>query len=218
MPAWVCRRCNYMSGSAVCPRCRKDNSQPDTVDGKADPTGPSGVLKVLGIALVAAAITAAIVALSAGTGGGAAPALAPAVVAIAALGSAGNASAETADAETPSAQPPARRPAPRLPVAPAGRPKPGEKYYVFAVNTSGWSFYIGHPSEVENRAGRSITDGGTGDQPIAYKKLVEQPFDTAREARDYLKARVTPGKHSVWTGQWMKFGSEEYRTVHVGGL
>jgi hypothetical protein len=218
MSAWVCRRCNYMSGSAVCPSCKKDNSQPDTVDGKADPTVPSGVLKFLGIALVAAAITAAIVALSAGTGGGAAPALAPAVVTIAALGAAGPASAETPDADAPNAQTPTRPTAPRLPVAPVGRPKPGEKYYLFAVNTSGWSFYIGLPSEVENRAGRSITDGGTGDQPIAYKKLVEQPFNTPQEARDYLKTRVTPGKQSVWTGQWMKFGSEEYRTVHVGGL
>lgn len=91
-------------------------------------------------------------------------------------------------------------------------------FYIYAVNTSGWSFYIGEEKDVKNKPSRSFTDGGTSDQPIEFKKLVEKPFNSYVEARDYLKTRVTPGKQSYWTGTWKKFDGGEYRTVHVAGL
>jgi hypothetical protein len=69
---------------------------------------------------------------------------------------------------------------------------------------------------VEGRPARSFQDGGTGDQPIEYKKLVNQEFGNPSEAIAYLKARVSPGHQSVWTGTWLKFEGAEYRTVHVG--
>lgn len=92
----------------------------------------------------------------------------------------------------------------------------GDKYYIYAVNTSGWSFYIGRSTDVEGRAAKSFQDGGTGSQPIEYKKLVSKEFVSSSEATEYLKARVSPGHHSVWTGTWLKFEGAEYRTVHVG--
>ena len=113
----------------------------------------------------------------------------------------------------------APRSRPGLPVPLGGEQKPNDsgEYYIYAVNTSGWSFYIGPPSEVVGRKGKSITDGGTSDTPIEYKKLVDKRFRSASEAEEYLKARVSPGKQSYWTGTWMKFeGGEEYRTLHVG--
>ncbi len=90
-----------------------------------------------------------------------------------------------------------------------------DQYFIYAVNTSGWSF-IGRPSDVENRAANSFQDGGTGKTPIEFKKLVDKPFDNSTAAKDYLKERVTPGKQSVWTGKWLKFEGTDYRTLHVG--
>ncbi|BCM89255.1 hypothetical protein IAD21_01100 [Abditibacteriota bacterium] len=97
----------------------------------------------------------------------------------------------------------------------SGGPTESGNYYIYAINTSGWSFYIGQPSQVEGRAAKEFTDGGTGDQPIEFEKLVTTPFNSADEAKEYLKARVTPGKESVWTGRWYQFNGKEYRTVHV---
>lgn len=91
-------------------------------------------------------------------------------------------------------------------------------YYIYAVNTSGWSFFIGQSKDVENRASKTFQDGGTGDQPVEFKKLVDKPFNSYAEARDYLKARVSGGKQSYWTGTWKKFEGGEYRTVHVIGI
>ena len=65
------------------------------------------------------------------------------------------------------------------------------------------------------RPARSFPDGGTGDQPIESKKLVDKPFGSPSEAIEYLKAGVSPGHQSVWTGTWIKFGGQEYRILHV---
>lgn len=106
---------------------------------------------------------------------------------------------------------------PTLPAASNRPASSSDAYYIYAVNTSGWSFYIGRPSDVEGRPARGFQDGGTGEQPVEFKKLVDKKFSSASEAKAYLKARVRPGKQSVWTGTWQKFeGGEEYRTVHVG--
>ena len=99
----------------------------------------------------------------------------------------------------------------------AAKPRgPADKYYIYAVNTSGWSFYIGRQADVEGRQAHSFLDGGTGTQPIEFKKLVNQQFDSSTAASEYLRKNVSPGKHSVWTGHWLKFGGSEYRNVHVG--
>lgn len=109
------------------------------------------------------------------------------------------------------------RPQPTLPTHVTQHIGQRDVYYIYAVNTSGWSFYIGRPSDVEGRASGSFQDGGTGKQPVEFKKLVNQSFHNSSDAREYLKARVAPGKQSVWTGRWLKFeGGEEYRTLHVG--
>jgi hypothetical protein len=94
--------------------------------------------------------------------------------------------------------------------------QPGDKYYIYAVDTSGWSLYVGRPSDVEGRRSSSFADGGTGDQPIKFKKLVDTPFDSPEKAIEHIKAGMSTGHDSVWTGRWVKFGGEEYRTVHVG--
>ncbi len=94
----------------------------------------------------------------------------------------------------------------------------GDVYYIWSVQTSGASLYIGRTNDVVGRKASSFPDGGTGDNPVDWKKLVETPFKTADEARAYLKANVSTGHHSVWTGQWVKFQGVEYRTVHVSGL
>lgn len=108
-------------------------------------------------------------------------------------------------------------PKPTFPAAATRPASSSDGYYIYAVNTSGWSFYIGRPVDVEGRPARGFQDGGTGDQPVEFKKLVDKKFSSSSEAKAYLKARVTPGKQSVWTGTWQKFeGGEEYRTVHVG--
>jgi nucleotide-binding universal stress UspA family protein len=90
-----------------------------------------------------------------------------------------------------------------------------DKYYIYAVNTSGWSLYVGRPSDVEGRPAGTLTDGGTGDTPVEYKKLVETAFDNSDAALAYLKARISPGHESRWTGTWVKFEGAEYRTVHL---
>lgn len=94
----------------------------------------------------------------------------------------------------------------------------GGAYFLYAVETSGWSFYIGRSADVEGRAAGSFPDGGHGKQPVAFKKLTSEPFATSGHAKAYLKSQVSPGKQSVWTGQWYKFKGEEYRSVHVGTL
>lgn len=91
-----------------------------------------------------------------------------------------------------------------------------DEFFLYVVNTSGWSFYIGRPSDVENKPANGFQDGGTGTQPVEYRKLLDKPFKDPDAARSYLKLAATPGKHSYWTGQWYKFGSEEYRGLHVG--
>ncbi|HQR08841.1 MAG TPA: hypothetical protein PLN21_18615 [Gemmatales bacterium] len=124
----------------------------------------------------------------------------------------------------PSVEPVKARPAmlgnhlkPTFPDTPVKPASSSDVYYIYAINTSGWSFYIGRPSDVEGRPGRQFQDGGTGEAPVEFKKLVDKKFNSASEAKAYLKARVTPGKQSVWTGTWMKFeGGEECRMVHVG--
>ena len=85
-----------------------------------------------------------------------------------------------------------------------------DKYYIYAINTSGWSFYVGRTADVEGRPANSFADGGTGNQPVEYKKLVSKDFDSSAEALEYLKARVSPGHQSVWTGTWLKFEGSEY--------
>ncbi|MFT3880560.1 MAG: hypothetical protein QM703_12965 [Gemmatales bacterium] len=108
-------------------------------------------------------------------------------------------------------------PKPTLPAAATRPANANDPYFIYAVNTSGWSYYIGRSADVEGRPARQFQDGGMGDQPVEFKKLVDKKFTNAAEAKAYLKARVTPGKQSVWTGTWMKFeGGEEYRMVHVG--
>jgi hypothetical protein len=91
-----------------------------------------------------------------------------------------------------------------------------DKYYIYAVNTSGWSLYVGRPSDVEGRPAGTLTDGGTGDTPVEYKKLVNTAFDNSDAALAYLKAHISPGHESRWTGTWVKFEGAEYRTVHLG--
>ena len=91
-----------------------------------------------------------------------------------------------------------------------------DKYYIYAVNTSGWSLYVGRPSDVEGRPAGTLTDGGTGDTPVEYKKLVETAFDNSGAALAYIKAHISPGHESRWTGTWVKFEGAEYRTVHLG--
>lgn len=91
-----------------------------------------------------------------------------------------------------------------------------DEYYLYAINTSGWSFYIGRPSDVENKPSNGFTDGGTGTQPVEYRKLLDKPFKDPFAAMSYLKMAATPGKQSVWTGQWYKFSGEEFRGLHVG--
>lgn len=91
-----------------------------------------------------------------------------------------------------------------------------DSYFLYAVNTSGWSFYVGRPSDVENKPSNGFADGGTSTQPVEYRKLLDKPFKDPFAAMSYLKLAATPGKHSVWTGQWYKFSGEEFRGVHVG--
>jgi hypothetical protein len=91
-----------------------------------------------------------------------------------------------------------------------------DKYYIYAVNTSGWSLYVGRPSDVEGRPAGTLTDGGTGDTPVEYKKLVNTAFDNSNAALAYLKTHISPGHESRWTGTWVKFEGAEYRTVHLG--
>jgi site-specific recombinase XerC len=99
-----------------------------------------------------------------------------------------------------------------------GHPPIGQhdKYYIYAVNTSGWSLYVGRPSDVEGRPAGTLTDGGTGDTPVEYKKLVNTAFDNSDAALAYLKTHISPGHESRWTGTWVKFEGAEYRTVHLG--
>ena len=109
------------------------------------------------------------------------------------------------------------RPKPTFPAASTGSESLSGSYYIYVVNTSGWSYFIGRPADVEGRPAKQFQDGGTGDTPVEFKKLVDKEFNSASDAKAYLKARVAPGKQSVWTGQWLKFnGGEEYRNVHVG--
>ncbi len=109
------------------------------------------------------------------------------------------------------------RPASTPPTSTRVPERKGDAYYLYVVNTSGWSYYIGRPEDVEGKASKSFQDGGTGDQPIQFRRLVETKFNSSNEAREYLKSHVSPGKQSVWTGKWLKFnGGEEFRTVHVG--
>lgn len=56
------------------------------------------------------------------------------------------------------------------------RKKPTQRYYIYAVTTSGWSLLISRPAEVEGRPSNSFLDGGTGDAPVQWKKLVEKEF------------------------------------------
>jgi hypothetical protein len=91
-----------------------------------------------------------------------------------------------------------------------------DEYFLYAVNTSGWSFFVGRASDVENRPSNGFQDGGTGTQPVEYRKLLDKPFADPFAALSYLKLAAKPGKHSVWTGQWYQFNGEEFRGVHVG--
>jgi hypothetical protein len=91
-----------------------------------------------------------------------------------------------------------------------------DEFYLYAINTSGWSFYIARPSDIENKPSNGFTDGGTSTQPMEYRKLLDKAFKDPDAARSYLKLAATPGKHSVWTGQWYKFSGEEFRGLHVG--
>jgi hypothetical protein len=91
-----------------------------------------------------------------------------------------------------------------------------DKYYIYAVNTSGWSLFVGRPSDVEGRPAGTLTDGGEGDTPVEYKKLVGTAFDNSDAALAYVKAHISPGHESRWTGTWVKFEGGEYRTVHLG--
>ena len=217
---WTCTRCGKeFTGNPKCPACGRDNSRERTVDDPVEPQRwviPDLAIKTLILAALAGAGYAAATAVGVGTGG-----LAPAVVVI----GVGLASAGSADASTPpgdstagvtGTDPGAPPLGPRPPKV--NRP-PGSddtKYYIYAVNTSGWSLYIGRPADVEGRPSRSFTDGGTGDAPIEFEVLVGTPFNSAEEAKEYLRTRVTPGKESVWTGRWVKFEGGEYRALHVG--
>jgi hypothetical protein len=93
-----------------------------------------------------------------------------------------------------------------------------QRYFIYAVNTSGWSLYIARPAEVEGRPSHSFTDGGTTANPVEWKKLVDQPFYTETEARDHLKPLVSPSFDSRWTGHHVKFQGQDYRDVHVGKI
>jgi hypothetical protein len=91
-----------------------------------------------------------------------------------------------------------------------------DKYYIYAVNTSGWSLFVGRPSDVEGRPAGTLTDGGEGDTPVEYKKLVGTAFDNSDAALAYVKAHISAGHESRWSGTWVKFEGGEYRTVHLG--
>ena len=93
-----------------------------------------------------------------------------------------------------------------------------QRYFIYAVNTSGWSLYIARPAEVEGRPSHSFTDGGTSDKPVECKKLVDQPFYTEADALAYLKPLVTSSFDSHWTGHHIKFQGQDYRDVHVGKI
>lgn len=96
--------------------------------------------------------------------------------------------------------------------------KSNDMYYIYAVNTSGWSLYVGRTGDVEGRKASSFVDGGNGTALVEFKKVVAQPFETSDKAIAYLKANVSTGHHSRWTGTWVKLGGEEFRDVHVGNL
>ena len=91
-----------------------------------------------------------------------------------------------------------------------------DEYFLYAINTSGWSFYVGRPSDVENKPANGFKDGGTGTQPVEYRKLLDKPFKDPFAAMSYLKLAAKPSKQSVWTGQWYQFSGEEFRGLHVG--
>jgi hypothetical protein len=92
----------------------------------------------------------------------------------------------------------------------------GDKYFIYAVQTSGLSFYVGRPKDVEGRPARSFADGGTSSDPVAFTKLVDTPFENSNAAIDYLKTRISGARHDYWKGKIVTFGGKEYRTVHVG--
>jgi hypothetical protein len=90
------------------------------------------------------------------------------------------------------------------------------KFYVYAIDTSGWSLWVDRPDAVAKlQAGRGLTDSGLGPGIVISKKLSSKGFLVKEECIAYLKTRVTLGKYSRWTGQWVKFKGEEYRTVHL---